>query len=77
VAGKGKAWGDAQSADYREHRYHQPSDEFNPNWDWSEGVQMADLGFWLGWDAANAATMPTWNPGDEFRAARDRSLASK
>ena len=37
-------------------------------------VQMAQLGFWLGWDAANAATMPNWVAGDEFRAARDRSL---
>jgi len=74
VAGKGKAWGDQMSADYREHRYHQPSDEFNPNWDWSEGVQMAQLGYWLGWDAANAATMPNWKPGDEFRAVRDKSL---
>ena len=74
VVGKGKAWGDQMSADYREHRYHQPSDEFNPNWDWSEGVQMAQLGYWLGWDAANAATLPNWKPGDEFRAVRDRSL---
>jgi Zn-dependent M28 family amino/carboxypeptidase len=74
IVGKGKAWGDEMSADYREHRYHQPSDEFNPNWDWSEGVQMAQLGFWLGWEAANAATMPNWKPGDEFRVVRDKSL---
>ena len=74
VVGKGKEWGKKMSDDYREHRYHQPSDEFNPNWDWSEGVQMARLGYWLGWEAANAATMPNWKPGDEFRAVRDRSL---
>ena len=74
VIGKPKEWGAQMSQDYREHRYHQPSDEFNPNWDWSEGVQMAQLGFWLGWEAANAATMPNWKPGDEFRALRDRSL---
>ncbi|HUJ16113.1 MAG TPA: M28 family peptidase [Thermoanaerobaculia bacterium] len=76
VVGKGSAWGEAAWRDYNEHRYHQPSDEFNPNWDWSEGVQMAQLGYWLGWDAANAASMPTWKPGDEFRAVRDRSLAA-
>ena len=76
IVGKGKEWGAQMSTDYREHRYHQPSDEFNPNWDWSEGVQMAQLGFWLGWDAANAAAMPTWKPGDEFRAVRDRSEAA-
>jgi hypothetical protein len=37
---------------------------------------MAQLGIWMGWDAANAATMPNWKEGDEFRAARDRSLAA-
>jgi Zn-dependent M28 family amino/carboxypeptidase len=74
VVGKPKEWGAKQSADYRANRYHQPSDEFDPKWDWSEGVQMAQLGYWLGWEAANAATMPNWKPGDEFRGIRDRSL---
>jgi Zn-dependent M28 family amino/carboxypeptidase len=74
VIGKSAEWGKQQTDDYRENRYHQPSDEFDPKWDWSEGVQMSQLGFWLGWEAANAATMPNWNAGDEFRAARDASL---
>ena len=74
VVGKGSEWGAKMSEDYREHRYHQPSDEFDPHWDWSEGVQMAQLGFWLGWEAANAADMPNWKQGDEFRGVRDRSL---
>jgi len=73
-AGKGKEWGMQQSNDYREHRYHQPSDEYDPNWDWSEGVQMAQLGYWLGWEAASSPTGPNWLPGDEFRATRDKSL---
>ena len=73
VVGKPAGWGRKASEDYREHRYHQPSDEFNPSWDWSEGQQMAQLGFWLGWDVANAPAMPNWVPGDEFRAVRDKS----
>ncbi|MEK6375856.1 MAG: M28 family peptidase [Acidobacteriota bacterium] len=76
VIGKGKAWGAKQSDDYRENRYHQPSDEFDPKWDWAEAVQMAQLGYWLGWEAANAASMPNWKPGDEFRGIRDRSVAA-
>jgi hypothetical protein len=76
IIGKPPGWGKAQSADYREHRYHQRSDQFDPNWDWSEGVQMAQLGYWLGWEAAQASTMPIWLPGDEFRAAREKSLRS-
>ena len=74
IVGKGKEWAAKMSSDYREHRYHQPGDEFDPNWDWSEAVQMAQLGYWLGWEAANAASMSNWKPGDEFRGVRDRSL---
>jgi Zn-dependent M28 family amino/carboxypeptidase len=76
VIGKAKDWGAKQSDDYRANRYHQPSDEFDPKWDWAEGVQMAQLGYWLGWEAANAASMPNWKPGDEFRGIRDRSLGN-
>jgi Zn-dependent M28 family amino/carboxypeptidase len=74
VVGKPAGWGKKASEDYREHRYHQPSDEFDPKWDWSEAQQMAQLGFWLGWEAANSAEMPNWVPGDEFRAVRDKSM---
>lgn len=74
IVGKPAGWGKQQSDDYRNHRYHEPSDEFDPKWDWTEGVEIAQLGFWLGWDAANAATMPNWVKGDEFRAKRDASL---
>ena len=76
VVGKSKDWGMKQSEDYREHRYHQPSDEYDPKWDWNTAVQMAQLGYWMGTEAANAATMPNWLPGDEFRGIRDKSLAS-
>jgi Zn-dependent M28 family amino/carboxypeptidase len=74
VIGQPAGWGKKMADDYRENRYHQPSDEFDPKWDWQPAVQMAQLGYWLGWEAANAATMPNWKPGDEFRAIRDRSL---
>jgi Zn-dependent M28 family amino/carboxypeptidase len=76
VVGKPAGWAKQQMADFREHHYHQPSDEFDPNWDWSEAQQMAQLGFWLGWDAANAAQMPNWVPGDEFRGIRDKSIGA-
>lgn len=75
IVGHDKDWGMKMSDDYREHRYHQQNDEFDENWNWDEGLQMAELSFWLGWEAANAATMPNWNAGDEFRAIRDKSLS--
>jgi Zn-dependent M28 family amino/carboxypeptidase len=75
VVGKPADWGRRKADEYRQKSYHQPSDELASDWDWSSGVQMAELGFWLGWEAANAATMPNWREGEEFRAARDRSLS--
>jgi Zn-dependent M28 family amino/carboxypeptidase len=77
VIGKPAGWGAKQSSEFREKHYHQPSDEYDPKWDWTEAVQMAQLGFWMGWEAANAPDMPNWNAGDEFRAVRDKSLAKK
>ena len=76
VVGKDKGWGAKWSADFRANHYHQPSDQFDPKWDWSEAVQMSELGLWLGWEAANAVTMPNWKTGDEFRGVRDRSIAA-
>jgi len=29
-------------------------------------VQIARLGFWLGWEAAQSAQMPMWLEGEEF-----------
>jgi Zn-dependent M28 family amino/carboxypeptidase len=72
----GAARGKQIRDEYRENHYHQPSDEFSESWDWSEAVQMAQLGYWMGWEAANSATMPNWVPGDEFRSVRDKSLAA-
>jgi Zn-dependent M28 family amino/carboxypeptidase len=72
----GIARGKQLKDEYRTRHYHQPSDEFDESWNWIEGVQMAQLGYWLGWDAAQSTTKPNWLPGDEFRAVRDKSLAA-
>jgi Zn-dependent M28 family amino/carboxypeptidase len=77
IVGKGEKFGRDKADEYRAKNYHQPSDEMDPSWDWSTGVQMAQLGFWLGWEAANAAEMPNWMPGEEFRSARDRALNAR
>ena len=54
--------------------YHQPSDELVPEWDLSGAVEDVQLYYGLTVALANAAQMPTWNPGDEFEAARKRTL---
>lgn len=67
-------WGEEQFLDYNQHRYHQPSDEYSPNWDFSGLAQQARLAFQLGLRVANANETPQWNKGDEFERARMKSL---
>ncbi|MEO8380110.1 MAG: M28 family peptidase [Acidobacteriota bacterium] len=66
VLGKPAEWGTAMSKEYRDKHYHQPSDEFDPAWDFGAAAQVARLTFWLGWEAANAPDKPMWLPGEEF-----------
>ncbi len=71
----GKAAGAAISDDYTNVRYHQPSDEYEASWDMSGMKQDVRLFYRLGRELANSAVWPNWNPGDEFRAIRDKSRA--
>lgn len=66
-------WGRAQEDDYTVHHYHQPSDEFQPSWDFRGDAKMAQFGFVLGWLAGEQAKPVSWQPGDEFEAARKAS----
>src|SRR5581483_3030107 len=74
--GHSPEWGRQQFDDYNSNRYHQPSDEYSPNWDFSGMVQQVRLAFWIGLRVANADETPKWNPGDEFERARLQSLSS-
>ncbi len=67
-------WGRQQQDHYTEVNYHQPSDEYDPGWNLDGMVDDATLGYWTGLAIANADQMPTWNAGDEFEAARLKSL---
>lgn len=73
--GHSPEWGKEKFKDYNENRYHQPSDEYSPNWDFSGLVQQARLAFWVGLRVANADETPQWNKGDEFERARLQSLS--
>ena len=75
VVGKPAGWGTAQHAKYEETDYHQPSDELRPDWDLSGAVEDTQLLFYLGVKVAEGRNMPSWNPGDEFEAARKQALA--
>ena len=67
-------WGREQQDHYTNVNYHQPSDEYDPSWNFDGMVSDALLGYWTGLAIANADDMPSWNPGDEFEAARIKAL---
>lgn len=73
----GTAAGTAARDDYTNNRYHQPSDEYSPKWDWSGIEQDVTLFYRLGHMLADSKDWPNWHPGDEFRAIRDKSRAGK
>ena len=68
--GHDEAWGRDQSQDYVRRHYHQPSDEYRADWDFSGNAKMARFGFVLGWLASEQPKSIEWLPGGEFEAAR-------
>jgi Zn-dependent M28 family amino/carboxypeptidase len=72
IKGKSKEFAVKAYKDFNEYAYHQPQDEFRPDWDFSGFVVLGRYALDVARDVANADGLPTWNPGDEFRAARDK-----
>ena len=64
------AWGEQKEQDYVAHRYHQPSDEYRPEMDFTGDAKVAKFGFALGWQVAGLPHLAGWQPGDEFEKAR-------
>ncbi len=71
--GHPRQWGTEQEDEYRDRHYHQPSDQFQEDWDFSGLALMTRLGFELGWKAAVLPRLIEWQPGDEFEPARRAS----
>jgi len=72
--GVNAARSNALRQEYTQH-YHQPSDEFRDDWDWSGVEEVARVGLTLGINAANNSALFTWRPNDEFLPARLASMA--
>jgi Zn-dependent M28 family amino/carboxypeptidase len=72
--GKPAGWGKERHEEYEAKDYHQPSDELRPSWELTGAIEDLQLFFYLGARVADAPAMPTWNPGDEFEAARKKAL---
>jgi Zn-dependent M28 family amino/carboxypeptidase len=73
----GTAAGDAVREDYLLHHYHQPSDEWNANWDLSGIVADLNVLYTVGDQIANSDTWPDWYEGNEFRTIRDKEMAGR
>ncbi|MBC7986144.1 MAG: M28 family peptidase, partial [Sphingomonadaceae bacterium] len=69
----GPAAGRVAAEDYTANRYHAPSDEFDPGWDWAGAVQDLQLYYMIGRMLAVGDDWPKWRPDAEFRAAREAS----
>jgi len=59
--------------EFNEKAYHTPKDEMQPDWDFSGFVVLGNFALDVARAAANADTLPTWNPDDEFLPARVKS----
>ena len=67
----------ADSADYVANRYHQPSDEWTPEWRMDAAAVDVDLLHIVGRDLADSRDWPEWSAGAEFEAARAASAAAR
>lgn len=77
VIGKPAGWGKERLEEWTQKIYHQPSDEYQDDWDLSGAMEDARLLFHVGLRVANQANLPAWNAGDEFEAARKSALARR
>lgn len=68
--GKPAGYGDKIFEEYNDKHYHQPSDEYHDDWDFSGMEEAAKFGFLIGMTVANEPQLPTWHAGDEFLPAR-------
>lgn len=73
IKGKPKDFASKAMKDFNDKAYHSPQDELKPEWDFSGFVVLARFTLDVARDVANADRLPTWNPGDEFRPAREKS----
>jgi len=73
----GTVRGEALGKEYVTKHYHQPSDEWSPQWDFSGMAEDTQLLHDLGRDLANSRDWPNWSPDSEFRGTRDKSAAER
>lgn len=72
VVGKGKEYGKKLEDDYTSKNYHQPSDNYDPNWTMEGGISDLKLLFLVGKRMAFSDKWPQWKSGSEFKNIREK-----
>jgi Zn-dependent M28 family amino/carboxypeptidase len=73
----GTSRGEQLSREFNKLHYHQPSDEWHADWDWTGVAENAELLHQVGLKLANSRDWPNWSSDSEFRAARDATAAER
>ncbi|HEY1192497.1 MAG TPA: M20/M25/M40 family metallo-hydrolase [Gemmata sp.] len=73
VRGKGADFVQKAAQGFNDKAYHSPQDEVQPDWDYSGFPVLGAFALDTARAAADADTLPTWNAGDEFLPARQKS----
>jgi Zn-dependent M28 family amino/carboxypeptidase len=73
----GQATGVAWQEKYVAERYHKPNDDYADSWNVAGSIEDLKMLFEVGARVANSETWPEWYEGNEFRAARDPSVAAR
>ena len=68
--GKDPGFGKKLHEEYNAKDYHQPSDEFRGDWDYSGAIDDLTLLADLGWRLANMRSAPRYYDGEQFAAPR-------
>jgi Zn-dependent M28 family amino/carboxypeptidase len=70
LTGKPPGAGAKLFEEYNSLHYHQPSDEYRDDWDFSGLEIYTRFGLLIGINSANLPALPTWTAGDEFLPSR-------
>ena len=72
--GKPAEYGQTVRDEWTEHKYHTPKDVVSPDWDLSGAAEDLKVLLAVGYRVAQAAKIPEWKSGNEFKATRDAML---
>ena len=72
----GEEWTRKKADQYTAEKYHKPTDEFDPGWDFSGTIEDLRLIFKVGYALSNDSLFPNWKEGTSFKAKRDADMAA-